>query len=617
MTVTISALLFSCKKNIKNQNLFYLNHSDTVDYVGIEACKKCHIDKYVSFMQTGMGQSFNFATKQKSIADFGSNHVVFDSVNNFYYTPFWNNDELFIKEFRLENNDTIYSQTQKIDYIIGSGQHTNSHLMLRKGYIFQAPLTWYSQKRKWDLPPGFEKGNNSRFSRIVNDECISCHNALPKTETGSENKFIKIGEGIDCERCHGPGELHVNIHTRGKSIKSKNGIDRTIVNPSKLNREQQIDVCQRCHLQGNSILKDGKNFTGFKPGMILSDFYEVYMPEFENSETEFIMASHVQRLKKSKCFTKSNLTCITCHNPHISVKITKTEVFNNTCKNCHETRGKCSENPNLLRTQNNNCIKCHMPSSGTSDIPHVQIHDHFIRKKITKSESNAERKIKGLYCVNNPKPDDKNLIKAYLNYYEKFDANEIYLKNAKKILDKKSDLASEIHYFYLKGDYKNVVKIALKLDKNEPTVEWTAYRIGQSYMNLGQWQNAEYFIQKASDLQPSNFEFLYKLSQVKQNLKKSASQEELLKKVIALNPNHTQALSDLGFYYFANGNSSLAYSFYKQSYNTNPDFLPVLKNLFDYYISQNNKQKAKETAKAILRKEPKNEVLIKFLKSEI
>ena len=40
-------------------------------------------------------------------------------------------------------------------------------------------------------------------------ECIACHNAYPDFVLGSENKYTAIPTGIDCERCHGPGELHV------------------------------------------------------------------------------------------------------------------------------------------------------------------------------------------------------------------------------------------------------------------------------------------------------------------------------------------------------------------------------------------------------------------------
>lgn len=619
--IIFSLQFYSCNLKKNSETEFYLNHNDTVDYVGINTCKSCHYDKYETFIKTGMGQSFHKATKQKSAADFITNHIIYDSSINMNYMPFLKNNELYIMEYRLKNSDTVYKQTEKIDFIIGSGQHTNSHLIFRNGYIYQAPLTWYTQTGKWDLPPGFEKGRNSRFTRIINEECMSCHNAMPVMSNTDEYKFLKIGDGIDCERCHGPGELHVNIHKSGKSIKNQNGIDRTIVNPSKLEWQRQVDVCQRCHLQGNAVLKKDKSFLQFRPGMKLSDFYEVYMPEFKTgNESEFIMASHAQRLQKSQCFIKSNnknsnakLTCITCHNPHITVKETKSESFNSACKKCHNSDSKCSNDINILIKENYNCIKCHLPSSGTSDIPHVQIHDHYIRKKIKKSNIAKKSEVVGLYCVNNPKPEDENLIRAYLTYYEKFDSKEIYLKNARNILDKKSNEELEIHYLYLKGEYKKLTKIAEKI-KNADA--WTNYRIAQSYINTKKWADAENYLQKAVKQKSDNFEFLYKLSEIKQNLNKNSAQEEILKQVISLNPKHTMALNDLGFMNFKLGNNSLAFSYYMRSYNTNPDFLPVLKNLFDYYFSVNNKVKAVFFAKLIIEKEPSNVVLNKFIESE-
>ena len=163
-------------------------------------------------------------------------------------------------------------------YIVGSGQHTNSHIIETNGYLNQAPLTFYTQDGHWDLPPGFEDGNNTRFSRIIGLECMSCHNALPSFVRGSENRFTMIPNGIDCERCHGPGEVHVANIQAGKLVDTAKAIDYSIVNPRKLTWERQIDLCQRCHLQGNAILKEGKGFTDFRPGMVLSEFMDVYMP---------------------------------------------------------------------------------------------------------------------------------------------------------------------------------------------------------------------------------------------------------------------------------------------------------------------------------------------------
>lgn len=617
--ILLVVTFFSCTSNQKEtEELFYLNHNDTVDYVGLATCATCHPDKAKTFMHTGMGSSFGVANRQKSAADFSKNHMVYDTVNDLFYKPFWQKDELFFMEYRLEGKDTIHKRIEKIDYIIGSGQHTNSHLILRNGFVYQAPMTWYSQEKHWGLPPGFQKGRNSRFARIIDEECMSCHNSMPKVEAESDNKFISIGKGIDCERCHGPGEIHVNLRLQGKSIKSKDGIDRTIINPSKLSWQLQVDLCQRCHLQGNAVLHDGKRFTQFKPGMKLSDFYDVFMPNYENNESVFIMASHAQRLQLSQCFIKSNrgekklsLTCITCHNPHISVKETGADQFNNACKKCHSKDVKSKAQAHLIKENTNNCVKCHMPKSGAEDIPHVTVHDHYIRKPAIKSIP-EKGKLKGLYCINNANPTLESNIKSYLSYYEKFNPDVLYLKEARKLLNKKKNTVLEIYYWYLVGESQKVIESAKNADETKLDA-WGFYRIGQSYLNISDWEKAESYIQKALKIQPKNFEFVYKLSITQHHLGKTLDEEQALKTVLALNPNHTQALNNLGYLYFKSNETGKAYTFYSRCLMTNPDFLPVLKNLFDYYIASSNKTKALEMAKRILKKEPGNKVLKEFL----
>ncbi|MBT4217587.1 MAG: pilus assembly protein TadD, partial [Flavobacteriales bacterium] len=169
-------------------------------------------------MQTGMGQSFTHATKIKSVLDENNNPLIYDENKNLYYQPIWKKDSLYIMEFRLDKYDTIHKLIQKIDYVIGSGQHTNSHIFSINGYLHQAPYTFYTQERKGDLPPGYENGYNSRFTREIGLECMSCHNAYSNHVENSLNKYHSVPNGIDCERCHGPGEIHVKEKLSGNII---------------------------------------------------------------------------------------------------------------------------------------------------------------------------------------------------------------------------------------------------------------------------------------------------------------------------------------------------------------------------------------------------------------
>jgi len=77
--------------NVAQVSNTYLNHNDTVAYVGSESCRACHLDKFETFMHTGMGESFDLATKQKSASVIEEHTLIFDSINNYYYKPFWQN----------------------------------------------------------------------------------------------------------------------------------------------------------------------------------------------------------------------------------------------------------------------------------------------------------------------------------------------------------------------------------------------------------------------------------------------------------------------------------------------------------------------------------------------
>ena len=137
----------SSETPVKQDTLLYLNHSDTAKYVGINTCRLCHQDIYNTFIETGMGKSFAGATKSKSAGDFGRSFIQ-DEFSDLNYKAFWGkNDSLYFKEFRLQGKDTIYKRTERCDYIIGSGHHTNSHMQNINGYFNQMTMTFYTQKK--------------------------------------------------------------------------------------------------------------------------------------------------------------------------------------------------------------------------------------------------------------------------------------------------------------------------------------------------------------------------------------------------------------------------------------------------------------------------------------
>ncbi len=622
----------------------YLNINDTVKYVGAHTCMLCHQDIYNSFIHTGMGKSFDVASKTKSSAKFGPHIVVHDTAKDFYYHPFWKNDSLYVLEFRLKGKDTIYKREQQINYIIGSGQHTNSHIYNVNGYLYQAPITFYTQEGKWDLAPGFSDGFNSRFSREVGLECMNCHNSYPQFVQGSNNKYSEVPEGISCERCHGAGELHVQAIQLGHEVDTTKAIDYTIVNPAKLSVDLQIDVCQRCHLQGNSVLKSGKSFFDFRPGMKLSDIEDVFMPKYEGMENEYIMASHIARLKMSQCFLQSlnrgenskafkpykdGLTCVTCHNPHIDVRSVNDNTFNTICQNCHGGKPStvaCTEKMVVREKVNDNCISCHMPKGNTIDIPHVITTDHFIRIPVKKEEKEKVKKFITLYDVNNPTPSPATIGRAFIQQFASFQSDRpILLDSAKHYFpdisptEIKKNFSSLIDISFYKNDYQkmlyyvSIVTPEYLLDSLLTHTDftnadaWIAYRIGEAYYHTNELEKAYSFYKRATSLAPYVLEFQNKLGVTLASLHKNDEAEKVYDFILAQNPEFVSALTNKGFLELTKGNTDLAKQYYDKALSYNPDDRQALMNTAGWYVFEKQYNKTEEYLEIVLKKYPGDE----------
>ena len=623
--VCILALTFQCNTHkpaavsATQPHYKWLNLSDSAHYVGMATCGKCHDTVLQSFSHTGMGMSFGKADINKSAADFSRHTVVYDKYSDLSYQPLLKDGLVYLKEFRMQGRDTVYKREEKIDYIIGSGHHTNSHIVNENGYLYQAPLTWYVQKAIWDMPPGFEGGYNSRFNRELGAECLTCHNGYPKFVEGSINKYTSIPLGIDCERCHGPGSIHVQAKESGKLVDIEKDTDFTIVNPRKLPYKLQIDVCQRCHLQGDAVLKPGKTFFDFRPGMALTSVMDEFLPTFSSDDRGFLMASHAERLRKSRCFLESQdsanpqkFNCITCHNPHISVKFTQNQVFINKCLSCHGTVHQCTEKIAIREKKGDNCITCHMPKSSAVDIPHVSITDHYIRvvkNKPPDASTAPKGQFTGLACLTDNHPSDLTIAKAYLYYYEKFEKQPQMLDSAFKHLNKYKwqDAAPEyIHFYYLKQDYMAAADLAKRYQSIFPEA-LTNYQVGQSYINQNNYHEALPYLQQAAKLQPYNLEYRIKLGNCYAFLQDFAKAQNEYVFVVKENDKRADGWNSEGFLQLVQYNFTDAEKDFRQALSLDPDYEPAHINMAKIYAYGNKDyKKAELELDTILKRNPKD-----------
>lgn len=587
----------------------------------MESCRSCHANIHETFIHTGMGKSFDHATKEKSDAIYSPHIAVYDPKSDFYYQPFFKKDSLFIKEYRLKNGDTTHQRTERISYIVGSGQHTNSHIIDVNGYIFQAPITFYTQEKRWDLAPGYEH-KNQRFDRFLTTECITCHNHLPEFETGSLNKYTKMPTGIECERCHGPGEIHVREKLAGNKVDTSKFIDYTIVNPADLSRDLQMDLCQRCHLQGIAVLEPQKDFFDFKPGMKLNEVLNVFLPRYSDSHEKFIMASQADRLRLSKCYQMSDMTCLTCHNPHKSVEVTGKAQYNQACMNCHQS---AADNSNLQTTcsapeaeriaQQNDCSGCHLQPSGSIDIPHVRITDHYIRKEIDQEQlttSKSQKEFLGLKILTKEKGTPMDMARGYIAMFDKYVESPIILDSALYYLQR-STLPFEqqfdtwIHYYFAKKDYEGILSHIPQMPFEQITEAWTAYRIGEAFYKTQDFPNALRYFKKATEKMPYNLDFQEKLGTSYVYLQQIPAAKKTFEWILQENPKRKVALSNLGYLLVLEGQTEAGEPLYDKAIALDPDYEQALLNKAAVRLLLKDVTAGKELLERVLVINPENE----------
>ncbi|MBK7409947.1 MAG: tetratricopeptide repeat protein [Saprospirales bacterium] len=614
--LTFPILFFGyCRQDLAGD---YKNLDPKVDYVGIQNCRSCHDEIYQTFIHTGMGRSFDRATPAKSDATYGPHALVYGGRADLYYFPYFQDSVLYIREFRVENGDTVHQRVEQVAYIVGSGQHTNSHILDINGYLYQAPVTFYTQEGKWDLAPGFRTGENLRFSRALNSECITCHNHFPTPVEGSLNKFSYMPAGIECERCHGPGEIHSRARLAGKNVDTSRMADLTIVNPRRLSRDLQMDICQRCHLQGVAVLNEGKTFYDFKPGMHLSEVMNVFLPRFTSSHERFIMASQADRLRLSPCYQQSEMSCITCHNPHQSVTLTDAAHYNNICLNCH---GKPRENvcaaPMASRQeQGDNCVHCHMPPSGSIDIPHVNITDHNIRRDVIRGQTPAASSTDpatflGLEILTKEAGTPLEMAEGYIALYEKYLQADYLLDSVNVLLDRsqappEKEFYTLVHYQFVRGDYNALTRLSLSIPNAFTMDPWTAYRLGEGVYQGGDYPSALRFYQQAAEGMPFNLEFQEKLGVAQVALKQWKEAEQTLRYVLTENPKRPMALNNLGFVLVMQKRFEEGEALYDQAIALDPDYEQALLNKAAVRLYRKDQLAARKLLERILKINPEN-----------
>jgi tetratricopeptide (TPR) repeat protein len=359
----------------------YLNTRPGVAYVGDHVCVRCHREIALAYRDHPMGRSLAPVDADAAGPPMGAAAGLPFESQGVRYAIERRDGRIFHKASRQDPDGGTFAAVEaEVRYALGSGTRGITYLIERDGFLFQSPIAWFAQQRRWDISPGYgEFVTQPNFERPIKPDCLACHANQFRPVAGTLNRFespVFQGHAIGCERCHGPGALHVN--PADLSAES----DPTIVNPADLAPVLRESVCQQCHLQGSFRLeRAGHGPLDFRPGLPLHRFTAFFLMK-KGARGKFEAVGHVEQMETSRCFRASGgeLGCISCHDPHrLPPPAAKAAYYRGRCLECHQQRG-CALPAAERRSRGpgEDCIACHMPRLAITNIPHTAATDHRI-----------------------------------------------------------------------------------------------------------------------------------------------------------------------------------------------------------------------------------------------
>jgi predicted CXXCH cytochrome family protein len=332
----------------------------TAEYVGSAACAQCHQDIYDRWKTTLMANVVQDPAAHPGV-------VVGD-----FATP----DSLVT--FDLSQVAFTYGSKWKQRYFTRVG---NDY------YVF--PAQWDVQNKVWrPYRPGPTADwwvpyyPSDPMQRPTGPLCDGCHSVNYDVKTKTVTEW-----NVGCERCHGPGSLHVQVPL-AETIGKADWPGETV---------RSTDVCIQCHSQGRPLTNpiEGQYYdwpVGYHSGDRLSDSWE--LEEHKLGEETFTHwpdgSAHKNRMQgndfvQSEMY-KKGVTCSACHDVHGTDNDAELKLPGNAvCLQCHGPQLQPGpKGPLTYHTQHakdsegSQCIACHMPLIDRT-VANVNVRSHTFR----------------------------------------------------------------------------------------------------------------------------------------------------------------------------------------------------------------------------------------------
>jgi tetratricopeptide (TPR) repeat protein len=582
-------------------------------YADPASCAGCHSEIAKTYALTGMGRSLSrvgAAATGNALAGVTSGGY-YHAASDRHYTVTTRDGTLVQRRHQIGPGGAEVNVLEvAADYVIGSGNHARTFVQrAADGRLLQLPLSWYAERGgSWAMSPGYDRPAHLDFRRVIDDGCMSCHNGYPRDpvrDDGTGPKFAAaLPEGIDCQRCHGPGQGHVDAISAGDVEAAR----RAIVHPGKLDRDRQMEVCLQCHLEPTSsplpfqLARVGRSPRSFVPGTALSEtfLYFDHAPARSGPDPhadKFEIAGAAYRLAKSACFQRSQMTCVTCHDPH-DVPRGEAAVthYTATCQSCHQTVHAAGVPRVAGAGPRATCIDCHMPRRRTDDAVHVVMTDHFIQRvrpardltaplqeAATLAASHYQGEVALYYPPTLPRTADNELYLA-LAQVQQGSNLAAGIPRLQKAIESHGSAPPEFYYELARaharaGNHADVIRWSEAALARDATFAPALKELAGAATALGQWERAEEALRRAVSLRPADTHALADLGNVQLRRQQITTAIATLRRAVTADPVLPAAHSTLGLALLAAGEAAAGEEQFRTAIRLQPDFADAHTNL--------------------------------------